>query len=319
MRKLRKLLGCLTTLIATVLLIAVVITGAVAYSLFGKMERPENDIPIDQIGVNQNLPGEWMNILLLGQDTRDPEQRGRTDTMLLASVNKNTGKVKLTSIMRDLFVPIEGHKDNKINAAHAFGGPELTLKTVNQVFDLNVSKYVLVDFYNFQYIIEALGGVNLEITQAEMETINQMAASMALKDKDPTLYDGELTDYGKGTRLMGRQALAYTRIRKMDSDYMRTQRQRNVLTAIAEKLSDSDAMTLYESVQRVLPYVSTNVDIWDTISLGGAALRGGVRNMQQFRIPVDGTFVGETREGTWAMWADLPANRDALHDFIYEK
>lgn len=134
----------------------------------------EEMVQVDDLSVTAGLDSSWRNILLLGQDSRTTGKSERTDTMVIASINANTGEIKLTSLMRDMYVEIPERGTQKINTANYYGGPELAMKTVNENFKLNISEYVIVNFVNFPYIIEKLGGVYEDITEEEMEGINEL-------------------------------------------------------------------------------------------------------------------------------------------------
>ena len=132
----------------------------------------DDKVKVNDLSITEGLPGEWTNILLLGSDTRNIKKVSRTDTMMIASINTNDGRIKLISILRDTVVPIPGHGDKKLNSASYYGGPELTMKVVNECFKMNISKYVLVNFGGFKEVIDTLGGIQLDVTEAEMEQIN---------------------------------------------------------------------------------------------------------------------------------------------------
>ena len=230
--------GCLAVLLGVIVVIALAAAGA----YIAARKVPVSIAPADNAGevdVNEDLSGEWVNILLLGADS---DQYGRTDTMIIASVHSGTGEVKLTSLMRDMYVPIEGHGKNKLNAASHFGtmdangdvqgGITLTLKTINQNFDMNLSKYAMVDFSAFAYIVDKIGGIDVPVTEAEMRSMNQLMQDMRVLYPDIDLPKNDLTEYGDSIHLDGMQALAFVRIRKLDSDYNRTNRQRTALKAV---------------------------------------------------------------------------------------
>ena len=164
-RKFRPLRALIKLILCLVLIAAVVCAALYFMPVSMFMVDPDTDL-----NVNTELAGSPYNILILGVDKLS-EGRQRSDTMIIASVDASG--VKLTSIQRDLKVPIEGHKDNKINAAYSFGGAELAMKTVNQVFDMNITKYVVVDFTSLVTMVDALGGLDVDITEQEMNHINK--------------------------------------------------------------------------------------------------------------------------------------------------
>lgn len=275
------------------------------------------DEPVDW-GVNTELPvDEWINILLLGTDASDPDLPGRTDTMIIASVHMETGELKLTSIMRDTYVPIEGHGKNKITSANWFGGVDLALKTVNEAFGMNITHYAMVDFSSFAYIVEELGGVDLPVTEKEMKYVNQLMRDMRELYPEIKLEKNDLTEYGDSVHLDGMQTLAFSRIRKLDSDYQRTSRQRKVLNAILQKLrSVRDPATLYNLFDIGISYTRTSLSATDIALLAMKVISGGA-DFEELRLPADGTYVAETINSQDVLNPNLEQNTQILHDFIY--
>lgn len=281
-------------------------------------------VKVDNLSITPGLDSAWRNILLLGQDSRTTGKSERTDTMVIASINADTGEIKLTSLMRDMYVEIPERGTEKINSANYYGGPELAMKTVNENFKLNISEYVIVNFVNFPYIIEELGGVYVDITEAEMEGINELVQdSIKLGKKlklDESALDNSLLDtYGPGTKLTGRQALSYSRLRSIDSDFQRTQRQRRVLEAILDRVKTiTNPMELLSLGTKLVQYVDTNIDIPSMVGLATTVFTKGISGMTELRVPVNDTYVGETRDGVWGIYdLNIPANADAIHQFIY--
>lgn len=273
--------------------------------------------PVDW-SVNTELPvDEWINILLLGTDASDPELPGRTDTMIVASIHMETGDIKLTSIMRDTYVPIAGHGSNKITSANWFGGVDLTLKTVNEAFDMNITHYAMVDFSSFAYIVDALGGVDLAVTENEKNYLNQLMRDMRELYPEIDLPKNDLTEFGENVHLDGMQTLAFSRIRKLDSDYQRTGRQRQVLNAILQKLrSVRDPGTLYSLFDIGLEYTRTSLSAADIAMLAMKVITGGM-DFEELRLPADGTYVSERINGQDVLNPNLEKNTQILHDFIY--
>ncbi len=268
--------------------------------------------------VNEALPtDEWINILLLGTDAGDPDEPGRTDAMLIASVNMIDGSFKLTSIMRDTYVPISGHGSNKITTANWFGGVDLTLKTVNSAFDMNITHYAMVDFSSFAYIVEALGGVDLPVTKTEMKYINQLMQDMRVLYPEIDLPKLDLTEYGDSIHLDGMQTLAFSRIRKLDSDYQRTNRQRMVINAILQKLRTiRDLGTLYDLFGIALDHTRTSLTSMDIARLALKVITNGLE-FEQLRLPAEGAYKITTQKGMEVLEPNLDKNVKILHEFIY--
>ena len=286
-------------------------------------------VQVEDLSINQSLPAEWMNILLLGTDERNLSNSARTDAMLICSINQNTGEVKLTSIMRDLAVTFDDigkyNGTYGINAANYFGGAKLAVKTVNKLFDMNIQYCVMVNFFGFQKIAQRLGGVEMDITEAEMNIINKdivQQAKMAYRagidesDQENTY----LESYGPNTHLNGRQTLAYARIRHLDGgDYMRTSRQQAVLSKLMEKVKKMNALEITTLGAEMIGNVKTNMELDDIIRIAILVAGNGIPNLETFRLPVQGTYKEERRNNNSLLWdCDFATNAVKLYDFIYE-
>lgn len=295
-------------------LITIVVAAVLMLSGFSCFAEQNEEL---DLMINEELDtGEWWNILLLGTDSRDiTKYYGLTDTIVILSVNTRTNEVKLTSIMRDTWVHIYGKGEEKINAANSRGGPELVMRTVNEYFGMNISDYVLVGMEALADIIDEIGGVEISISEDEMKQINTQlkydAAEFELNHSEP------LEIYGEDILLNGNQALAYARIRSIDSDYVRTERQRNVLVAIVRKLQNEDVASILSVVGTLLGYVNTNLTFSEVAMLSGIGLQVDLNDIEQMRLPADGTYTTTTENGQWSIRADFDQNTDILHEFIY--
>ena len=277
----------------------------------------DEHIQVSDLAVTPGLPDEWMNILLLGTDARGDTKYLRTDTMIVLSVNPDTSQLKLTSVMRDIWVQIPGYGGQKLNAACVYGGPELTIRTINEYFGLNIQKYALVNMQCLVEIVDALGGIQLDVTPAESGAIRRLNASSVGAKDGSGKYVSDAVPSGSNVTLDGRQALAFARIRKSDSDYARTSRQRTVLVAIAKKLQGVSLLSLGGIVTSMLRYVETNLSFDEIMSLAGVCRGANLANLAEFRIPADGTFDAGMYGNTWCIKPDFEANASQLRDFIY--
>ena len=270
-------------------------------------------ITVDDYALTEDLPDEWWNILLLGTDNRYEESNyGRTDSMIILSINPAEKRAKLTSLMRDTWVPISGlSKKAKLNAASVYGGPELTMRTINECFGMNISDYVLINITGLADVIDLIGGVDLDVTEAERAALNR-----GLFDLSSRSGMEELEQSGENVHLNGNQAVAYARIRRIDSDYQRTERQRTVLTAIAARLKANSAAAL-GLVTGLLPYVETNLDTAELITLATVGMQIDLDTIGQLRLPADGTYDSGTFNGVWCIKPDFEKNTALLYDFIY--
>ena len=289
----------------------------------------EQMVKVDDLSVTPGLDENWMNILLLGSDARSLEESSRTDTMIICSINTSTGEVKLTSILRDTGVNFDdiGQYSNtyRINAANYFGGPELAMKTVNECFGMNIEHYVLVDFTSFSIIAEKLGGIDITISEEEMEQINKnakqqakLAAKAGIDESELAATNVLLESYGENTHLNGRQALAYARIRKIDSDISRAERQRKVLVALMEKLKEKNAQEIMSLAMSMFGYVRTNISIDQIISIAATVISSDFDEVEQFRLPINDSYVQETRNEQSMLYdTDWEENTQQLYNFIY--
>lgn len=207
------------------------------------------------------------NLLLIGSDTRAENGRGRSDSMILISINKKTSKIIETSFLRDIYVKIPGVENgNRLNAAYAFGGPALLLDTIQQNFKIKVDKYVAVDFYSFMDIVDKVGGVTINISKEEADSANYSVRELN-KLKGLPLDDGLFT--ASGTQKMnGKQALAFARIRHVgNGDFGRTDRQRLVLDQVISKIKTLNVMELNNLLNTLLPQVTTNLSKGELFSM----------------------------------------------------
>lgn len=289
----------------------------------------ENMAQVSDLRLNTNLPADWLNVLLLGTDERYLNTSARTDTMMICSINRTTGEVKLASIMRDLAVDL--HDIGKysgtwrMNAANYFGGPNLTMRTINECFGMNLQYYVMVNFFGFQRIAERLGGIDIDVSEEEMEQINKWAwnsykiAYYTDTDISDVVYE-KLETFGENTHLNGTQALAYARIRKLNGgDYMRSERQRKVLAKLLDKAKQLNAMEIASLASLMQDQVKTNMPWDDIINTAIAVAANGLSGMENMQLPVNGTFKQETRNNQSMLYdCDFTANTTQLYNFIYE-
>ena len=288
-------------------------------------------VDVTDLSINTGLSPEWMNILLLGVDQRVQGESCRSDTMIICSINTETSEVKLTSLMRDMAVEFDDLGANngtyRLNAANYFGGPELTMKTINELLGLNIEKYVMVNFTGFTQICEALGGIEMDITEAEKEQINlnvwsqlQIAYENGWDESNLTDANGYLgpNDYGENIHLNGRQALAYARIRKIDSDWERTNRQRKVLVAMMDKMRGTNMLQLLQLGGSLMQYVETNMTLEEIISIADKVLNSGLEGAETMVLPVTDTYVQETRNNQSMFYdVDWTTNAREVQNFIY--
>ena len=237
-----------------------------------------------------------VNILLIGQDGREGEQSARSDSILLCTYHRKTGKVTMTSFLRDLYVPIPGHHDNRLNAAYAMGGADLLEETLRQNFDLHIDGNVEVDFSQFSQIIDLLGGVELELREDEARAINEEIGC--------SIGPGRQT-------LNGEQTLAYARIRKLDldGDFSRTDRQRKVIAALLDQYRNIQWKDLLPLIDELLPMIRTDMNYGKLVLLAMEVLpKLPDAEVTNQCIPAAGTYTDEKIDGMAVLRADMGTN-----------
>lgn len=297
------------------------------------------DVDVSNLEINPDLPEHVVNILLMGVDNRTVKlETGRADANIICSINKETGAITLTSIARDTAVEIPGYKNrNRVNTAFKFGskngdiakGAELAMKTINRNFQMNISRYVVVNIHGLADIIQALGGVDLTLTRAEASAINY------------ELFDKEPMDSNKGRQrlelrdgvqhLDGMQAVTYGRIRNLkgQNDINRNGRQRVLLeTLLKQVMADMDLIKLMNLIETALPYGATNLTLEEMVSLGMSVLGGeamqnlasGGEVLSQFGIPMEKQY-GYRKFGdvslVYISQKRMNTTLTALHELIY--
>ncbi|MFU7516448.1 LCP family protein [Clostridium sp. HCS.1] len=299
-----------------ILLAIAVIGGGYVIGLLNKMDNV--DLNKDNLGIIEDDLKEYdnvnkiKNIALFGLDSTDGET-GRSDSIMIATVDPVHNKVKLTSIMRDSYVYIEGYGNDKINHAYAYGGPELSIRTINENFGLNIEDFVSVNFSSLPKIIDILGGVDIEITEEELQYINSYINDINNKDGSNSPHIA----YAGLQHLDGTQALAYSRIRyTAGGDYKRTERQRTVLEALFKKLTSASIGSYNSLLNEVLPYVQTNLNAGDILSLGTKVLGIG-NNLEQDRFPRDGYGEGAMIDGVYYLTFDIETAKQQMRDYIF--
>ena len=309
------LMGGLFRLLAAALVL-IVLAAAALYAL------PVALMNVEPAGSNlspeDGLPSGRLNVLLLGLDALSDTGQ-RSDAMIVASVGY--GGVRLTSLMRDTMVNIPGHGRQKLNAAFSIGGAELAMRTINETFHLNITNYIAADFRALVDVIDALGGVEVEVDQGELKYLNRYAKNTfrVLEKLDATRYGHYASSdpiYTTGTmRLNGLFATGYCRIRYSDSDYVRTGRQREVLAAMVTQFRQRfwNPLIYVRLFQALRDSIDTNLSMPELISLGEKVLISG--KIENFRLPLN-EYLRD--DGSRIEITDLDATVRALHAFIYD-
>ncbi|MDP4088397.1 MAG: LCP family protein [Bacillota bacterium] len=250
------------------------------------------------------------NILLIGTDARTLNERSRSDSIIIATIDDNTKKVRFTSIMRDSYVDIPNHGTQKINAAYAFGGPELLTKTIELNFKIKLDKFIIINFWGFEDVINAVGGIDVDIKQKDISEINKYIGETDAVKSPPLTMSGY-------QHLDGQQALAYSRIRHTDTEYARTGRQRQVLQLLIEKMQAMSATEYPKLMDPMLKCVKTNLEPTELLNLAYTVYQMRPIQIEDLQIPVDQISWGGMYNGAWYLLMDRDQNAQVMNDFIF--
>jgi len=267
--------------------------------------------------INPISSDDVYNILLIGTDARNKEDRGRADTIVLASINAKEEKIFLTSFLRDIYVTIPGVGSNRLNAAYVYGGSALLVKTIEQNFGVKIDNYMKTDFFSFIEIIDSIGTVDLEVTAEEISYMNRYIREVnQLSGIDK--QDGQLDEADAGLiEMNGKQALAYARLRKVGSDFARTDRQRKVLMQVAKKLKKMSRGEQMQVLKDALPNVVTDIeeDEFKAMILNSTEyMRYQIKCMT---VPVNDSWKFVTVNGMEVIGIDFDKNIKAIEEWIY--
>lgn len=300
-----------------VILIIVLLVAALQYYLVGVVYNKMNYENIEAVATESMKDEGVINILLIGNDSRENGEDGRSDAMILLSVNSKSKKIYMTSILRDIYVDIPGHDGNRLNAAYSFGGAELLMETVEQNFDIEVNRYVLVNFEAFANLVDAVGGVDLELSSEEVEYVNAYLWEYNILTERPEGTDYMDTSLSGMVHLNGPQALAYSRNRYIGTDFGRTERQRKVLSAVIKNLPAAAVTNPKELIDGLMPNLTTNLTQSECYQLSFLAAKLLSYDIVQSSIPLDGTYKDATIRGMAVLEVDFEANKKYIQENIY--
>ena len=314
----KKKLTTVITVICILLSVVIVLAGCgyfYAYSIIDKIERVplDTEIPIE-LNITTSKYSSVKNIALLGIDSRKDNDSGRSDAVLVLTIDKKNNKIKLTSIARDSYVSIDGHKKDKLTHAYAYGKSQLAVKTLNQNFGLEITDYVTMNFFEFVSIIDYIGGVTIDVDEKELREMN----TNIIPYLSEMGIEGKLLEKSGVQLLDGAQALCYARIRHIDSDIKRGNRQKEVLTAMFQSAVNTEITKLPNIAKMVLSKCRTSLETKDIISMGLWAVTSSPE-FEQLSIPNDKVkSSGNIISGKWCYVLDLDAAKKDIYDFIYE-
>lgn len=310
----------IVAVILAVILAFSAVLFAMANGIVGKFTKAEDIEHIE--GVELISDKNVRNILLIGCDKANGGS-SRSDSIMIASVNKKTGKITVCSILRDTHLYIPGEREAKVNAAYAWGGANLLIQTIEHNFGIRIDDYATVNFEMFTALVDGIGGVDVEVTENEADYINNRHRYG--NEKKPDTFES-----GESVHLNGYQALWYSRIRKLDSDFMRTQRQRKVISAIASEVKSQinpiGIFGLVSTAKEVAPYIETTLsttDFWSLVfSLSGCLAKSGA-DMEKLlvsqQIPFDDTWWYSSQWDGSSISINLEQNKQMLYTLLYEE
>ena len=304
-------LGC----IAVVLVVACDASFVVAGALHGKL----NYFEIEEVKREPLKEAGVKNILLIGNDSRSADESGRSDAMILVSISSKTNSIHLTSLLRDIYVDIPGHDGNRLNAAYAYGGPELLMETLEENFDIEVNRYMLVNFQAFANLVDAVGGVDLELSNEEVQYVNGYLVEYNQLEGRPEGTDYLDTSLSGTIHLNGPQALAYCRNRYIGSDFARTERQRKVVTAAVKNAPLALVTNGGDLIEGVMSNVTTNLTKTELSGLMMQAPMMLTYDMISGSIPLEGTYSNANIRGMAVLKVDFEANKEYIQKEIYGK
>lgn len=318
-RKTPKFIVVLAVFLAVVIAFGGVLLSS-ASGIVDNFTKGEEIEHIENVAALASSP-DVKNILFIGAD-KEKGGASRSDSIMIISVNKKVGRVIVTSILRDTHVDIPGECEAKINAAYAWGGANLLIKTIEQNFNIKIDGYAVVNFNMFTELVDGLGGIDIEVTEDEADYINNRHNYK--KETKPDHFES-----GESVHLNGYQALWYARIRKLDSDFMRTYRQRKVIAAIAEnvkkELLTGNIFGLISTAKDVAPNIETSLSKSEftslILSMASCVSKTGLemdKLLVSQQLPFEDTWWFESKWDGSSIAINFSENREMLYESIYE-
>ncbi len=315
------------TVISLVIMTILLTLGFTIYSLLGRMNYIEIDKSNEALGITiepeiikkeviiepdvieleivepkYTKRNDIVNIVLFGLDGSDYDKT-RSDSIIILTVDFMNKKIKLSSLMRDMYVAIEGYGNTKLNHAYSYGGAPLAIKTINQNFGTNIKDYIAINFVALEKIIDIVGGVYIDLNQEEIIEINSSK-------------DIEITEAGEHL-LNGKQALAYSRIRYVgNGDFERTERQRKVLYKIFVKAKDMEIKELLDLASEILPLVETSMDKKTILNMVTDYFKSDKMTFDEERFPIDGHHWNNITDGIYYLKFDTDITKKQIVDYI---
>lgn len=256
-----------------------------------------------------------VNILLVGVDSID-STKGRSDAMMILTLDKKNNKMKLTSLMRDTYVNISGHGKEKLNHSYAYGGINLLKETIENTFKIKIDNHAIINFAGFEEVVDIIGGVKVYVDEEEEKYIKKYIDSLHGKNH----YLEELIQVDSINELSGELALAYSRIRYTKSgSYGRTERQREVISGLKDSIKDVSILKYPELIKVCAGLVKTDMSLFEILDYGNWVMKNKDKDFQKFQIPKTDLSIGKiiNKKTGWVLVMKESENIKALNDFIY--
>ncbi len=297
----------ITAIVLSVFAVVILALFGYGYSILGNLGYDDSINENRFLGSSAVSDPSIKNILFIGSDARGDVAGQRSDTMILFSIDTKHRQIKLTSFLRDSYVYIPYlERSSKINASFSTGGAQATIDTVEYNYGVDVDNYIMIDFQSFEQIVDLLGGVTIDVTEREAKYMREDV-------KIPYIKAGK-------NKMNGKVALWYCRIRYLDNDFKRTERQRKVISAIIKKATKTSIPDLINLVEQVVPNISTDINRNELLSLGVNALLRYIRyDIVQQQMPADGTWRDSYVNGSYVIKFDEEENRQILREFLVNK
>ena len=322
--------GFLKFIIFLLIIVVLALAGGVT-ALLSRVDYARDNpdhAAVEEVAGTLQSDNQIQNIIIFGLDNHFDDDNGRADTMMLISIDKKHNALKQVSFLRDLYLPIFNQGEDKLNAAFAYGGAKLAIETIEYNFKIKIDNYIVLDFDSFIYIINSLGGLDITLTQEEINYIDwqsfrnhQVEVEDELMSTAPS-FEGQT---GVKVHVNGRQALWHARNRGQQGicsgdDFARTQRQSEVIDAVIEKVQSSSIADLIKIAYDVAPMITTNMNLPDTIKTSL-----GIPNYLKYKaithkVPQQFNFDYDTVNGASVLRiSNFEEEKNALYEFVFNK
>lgn len=253
------------------------------------------------------------NVLLIGSDARDLDEPCRSDSMIIATIDNNSKKVKLTSLFRDTLVNIPGYGEAKLNTAYMLGGADLLMDTIKETYNVSIDKYIVINFWGFEAVVDYIGGIEVDVKDYQLEELNKYIGESTGGNDCPVTTAGVQT-------LNGKQALSYARIRyNVGDEYARTDRQREVIFKVIEKLKDTKPSKYLGIMNTMLEYIKTNIDPLEALNMAYTIYKFPNLQTEQLQMPIVALAEARNYKDLGSVFLmDRLQNANFLYNFIYE-